>query len=553
MTRFISSMLGVLVLAAGLLACGGGSEPPSATATLPPVGDAAVQQPIQPAVQSQSAAPQPQAGQTESPLDMAAQPPEQLRGEEAPPAPWPTFTPGPEPQSGHRLLFARTRRFYTANADGSDIQRLELSQQPPQLFGGSFKDPGRGWLGPNSRYLVYFADQEAQLWRADLSTSENVLLAERMIPAGQEDEGEFIRILTQQTMSWTSDGGRVALLGVPDTVDLFILDAGANSLTRVTQDELHESQPQWSSNGRYLAYVVTDQSAGTRALYVLDTSSQQIAQIDMGVIRDSLGLAATTRFVFGDDMQWVSETQLAFYPRTDNEGRSAGIWLYDAAQGTVQPATTDQIQYSDWSGMARAWAYTTATEPQGLWLLQLGAAQPQLLVEGPAAAPVWKPDGRSVLYSWSNPDTTGWDLRVADVGGGERTLAQNVSLIQPDLSDPGPAGKRYWDPNGQMVLYTAVGRDYGRANQAEGGYGVEAGPDLENWWMVPAGAGEPRRVTDMQKVFYLQDPELSPDGSAWAFIAFSYVDRVQHLYAMPREGGHPERVDAGVRWFEWLP
>lgn len=549
MRRFTTILLGMVVLTAGLLACGGDSEP--AVPTLPPLDAGIQQQPTVSAGRPQSVAPQP--AQSDQALDQAAQPPEMLRGEQAPPPPWPTFTPGPKPQSEHRLLFARARKLYTARADGADIQPLELSPKPPQLFGGSFKDPGRGWLGPKSRYLLYFADQEAQLWRADLTTAENVLLAERMIPLDQQDEAEFVRILVQQKMSWASDGTRVALVGVPDTVDLFIADLAAQRLTRVTRDELQEGRPYWSPNAQYLVYVTTDQTTGSRALYVWDAQAQQTTEVDLGPIRKALDLGPGAGFAFGADLMWVSDTELVFYPSTTSGGRSAGIWSYDASSGALRPIATEQMGNFDWSDEAGAWAYARADDESGaLWMLELGAGDPKLLVEGQVHAPVWSPDGRSILYSQGDPEAAGWDLRVVDVNGNTRTLAEDAPLIQPDLSDPGPAGKRYWDPAGQSVLYTAVGRDYGRAEQEEG-YGGEAGPDLENWWIVPAGGGETRRVTDMQKTFYLQDPELSPDGGAWAFIAFSYVDRMQHLYTMSRAGSHPERVDAGILWFEWLP
>lgn len=542
MTRF-AILFSVTVLAVGLLACGGSSQP--AAPTLPPL-----ETPAAPSAQQQ-VAPAAEPPQADTAMDLAAEPPQQIRGGKAPLLPpWPTFTPGPEPQSDYRLIYARTRRFYTANTDGSNIQVLKFAKDYPQLLVGSYKDSGRGWLSPNGRYLLYFAGQEAQLWRANLKSLENVQLAERMLPEGKAGDKGIIRILTDQEMSWTSDGGRAALLGVPDNVDLFIADLTTDQLTRVTRDELQENGPQWSPNGQHLAYIATDQGSGTQILYVLNAATRQPAEVDLGPIRDALDLSPSAGFAFAGQLTWLSDTQFAFYPQANR--RSGGIWLYDVAAGTVQPILTDRIGKVAWSSEARAWIYSSPDELGALWLLRLGDPKPTLLVEGEAYAPVWSPDGRSVLYSWSDPETTGWDLRVVDLNGSDRTLVQNASLIQRVPSEPGPAGKRYWSPDGQFVLYTAVGRDYGRAEQEEG-YGGEAGPDLENWWIVPASGGEARRATDMQKIFYLQEPALSPDGTTWVYIGFSYTDRMQHLYTMPRQGGHPEKVDVGVRWFHWLP
>lgn len=539
MTRLLV-LLAVTILAVGLIACGGSSQP--AIPTLPPLATSAA-----------SSVQQPAQSPGDSPLNLAVEVPVQLRGNEEPaPPPWPTFTPGPEPQSRHRLIYARTRRFYTASADGSEMQTLKFATQAPQLLASSYKDPGRGWLDPNGRYVVYFAGEEAQLWQASLASLENVQLAGRMLPLGKEGDKDLLRILGEQEMDWTSDGRRVALVGAPDTVDLFIVDLTTAQLTRVTQDDLQESALHWSPTGQYLAYVAADQGTGTQVLYVVDAGVQQPRQVDTEPIQTTLGSDTAAGFTFGSQLTWVSDTQLVFYPRTGRRQRSAGIWSYDVTSGAVRPILTDAVTDVAWSADAQAWVYSTSEAQGTLWLLRLGDPKPAVLVEGGAYAPVWSPEGRSVLYSWSEAGTTGWELRVVDLKGSSRTLARDVALIEPATLEPGPAGKRYWAPDAQFVLYTTVGRDYGRAER-EQGYGGEAGPDLENWWVVPAGGGEPRQATDLQKAFYFQEPVLSPDGTTWAFIGFSYTDRVQHLYTMPRDGGHPEKVDAGVRWFAWLP
>lgn len=542
--RDLSIFLSIAVLAIGLLACGGSSTP--AVPTLPPlptVGSAGARR--QPAPASQ-----PSEGR--APVDVAAEPPRQIQGDGAPLAPpWPTFTPGPDPQSEDRLIYARTRRFYTANADGSNMQALKFENDSPQLL-AQYKDPGRGWLSPDGRYLLYFADQVAQLWLADLESLGNQRLAERMLPAGKEGDKATIRTLTDQVMSWTSDNTRVAFIGMPDTVDLFTVDLTTGQLTRVTQDGLSESRPQWSPDGRYLAYAATNQETGNQALYVLDARAQppNPAEIDMRPVREVFDMGPGSGFAFINQLVWVSDTQFVFYPHSS--GRSNGIWLYDVTAKTMEPVLAERVDRVRWSAEARAWAYSKPDAPGTLWLLRLNDSKSVPLVEGEAYAPVWSPNGQSVLYSWSDPESTGWDLRVVDLNGNDRTLARDVSLIQKTPSEPGPAGKRYWSPDGKLVLYTAVGRDYGRAER-QAGYGGEAGPDLENWWIVPASGGEARRATDMQKVFYVQEPRLSPDGTVWAYVAFSYTDRVQHLYTMAREGGHPKHIDAGVRWFRWLP
>ncbi|MFQ5859757.1 MAG: hypothetical protein ACE5LU_29530, partial [Anaerolineae bacterium] len=92
-------VISIAVLSAGLLACGGSSQP--AVPTLPPLGTSAApnsQEQPAPVVQQSYGGAQNTASrplQADEAMNMAAKLPQQLRGEEAPAPPWPTFTPGP--------------------------------------------------------------------------------------------------------------------------------------------------------------------------------------------------------------------------------------------------------------------------------------------------------------------------------------------------------------------------------------------------------------------------------------------------------------------------
>jgi Tol biopolymer transport system component len=543
MTR-IASILGAVLLAAAFAACGGRSTPmPS-----PPLSTPAVQGQVQQPAAAQQVEPE----QEGAAVNRPAQLPEPLQAEEAPPPPWPTFTPGPEPQSSHRLLFARSHRFYTANADGSQVEQLEFSATTPPLLAASYKESGRGWLSPDGHMLLYFAGDEAQLWWGDVQTLDNGMLAERMLPPGQEESNDLIHVLNTQRMAWTSDGSRVAYVGVPNNVDLFVLDVASRSATQITDDGQEEDELVWSPDNTKLVYLSLDAVAGTEDVGVWDAVSQSTTQVDVQPIRDAGGLAPDAHLSFGWQFDWLDDSRLALYPQSGNQSdASLGIWVYDVPTGQLKQIVADSLQSVDWSQAAQAWAYTRTDEPGTVWLARSSGGRPEALAQGNAHAPVWSPEGSELLYSVGDPDVVGWNLAIADLNGNSRVIAENAALIENDLSEPGPNGKRYWGPDGSFVVYTSVGRDYGRA-EAQEGYGGQAGPDLENWWIAPLSGGTARMATDLQKVFYLQQPALSPDGTTWAYIGFSYTDRLQHLYAMPVMGGHPEQVDAGVGWFRWL-
>ena len=530
-------VLGVLLVTAlGALRCGGSAPPP--VPTLPPLTTTTPQGPSAKSGNAAAAPLQPPAPQQPVPTPQ--------------PPPWPTFTPGPKPTSAHRLLYVTAGRLWTANVDGSDRQPLKLDPPSPRLL-TPFKDPGRAWLGPHGQRLVYFAGKTAELWVADLSTGHNVRLAERMLPPGLDRKQQVAtgRTLLDQKMAWTADGQRVALLGAPDNYDLFVVDLTTNTLTRITEDDRQEGDFVWSPDGRYLAFTAFDNTFGTTGLSAWDSVAGRVMGFPLDPVAEAAGLSPTLPMSFDRGLTFLDEHRFIFYPVSRNG--SVGIWLADVTDESLTPVITDALSDVAWSPEAKAWVYVRRDEPGKLWLLRLGDSEPKLLTDDQAYAPVWSPDGHAVLYSRSDPNTTGWDLRVLNLDTGEtQVLATNVRLIQQAPPEPGPSGKRFWAPDGSLVIYSTVGRDYGRAEEF-GIRGVEAGPDLENWWMATPGRAQPWQATDLQKVFYLQPPSLSPDGQVWAFVGFSYVDLTQHLWTMPREGGHPTKIDSPVRWFRWLP
>lgn len=540
--RRVITAVGAVLLITLAAACGGRSTP--AVPTLVPLVATSP-----PESQPQQAAARAEDAQPDVALNRPAQLPEQLLSEEAPPPPWPTFTPGPGLPPGDHLVLARSHRFYTARADGGELEQLKFNTDTPPLLAASYKEPGRGWLSPDGRTLLYFAGDEAQLWWGDVQTHDNGLLAERLLPP--EAETELIHALTTQEMAWTSSGNRAALLGAPNQVELFVVDVPSHTATQITDDDHEESGMVWSTDELQLAYLSVTPGSETEDVFIWDATTQKPTRIDLQPMRDAAGVGENDRLSFRWQMEWLGDSRLALYPHIGSEPNSLGIWVYDVAAQQLTQIVADGLDDVDWSPAAQAWTYTRADEPGTIWVVGLSGGEPRAVAKGDAHAPVWSPDGSEVLYSVSDPDVAGWNLGIADVNGNSRIVAQNVSLIENDLSQLGPRGKRYWGPDGSFVLYTSVGRDYGRA-EAQEGYGGQAGPDLENWWLAPVNGGTPRMASDLQKVFYLQEPELSPDGEVWAFLGFSYTDRLQHLYTMPVRGGHPQPVDAGVGWFGWL-
>ncbi|MFN8423658.1 MAG: hypothetical protein U0470_09875 [Anaerolineae bacterium] len=119
---------------------------------------------------------------------------------------------------------------------------------------------------------------------------------------------------------------------------------------------------------------------------------------------------------------------------------------------------------------------------------------------------------------------------------------------------PGPNFKLAWSKDNTAIVFSRVGRDYGLKDRV-GVVGSlpSAGDDIENFYAVGVdGKAPPRLLTDLTKAFYLNDLAASPDGRAYAFIGFTYLDRTQRLLVVAAGGSQPVSIDTPVRWFTWV-
>lgn len=520
----ILALLALVLVSLALLACGGQAVPtsPPAPTGLPVEGPAVTQVPV------------------EGPAP-TAQP--QLPATPDPSIVLPTFTPGPKVLSGNRLLYVRSGQLWIANADGSDRQPL-LGEDAPQVYSPP-RDPGRAWVSPSGQKVAYLGGSEGSLWIVNVDGSDNHQVSEGLLPAPgtgtEKDIENVIRRLYGQELAWSPDEKRVAFLGAPGfPIDLYIARVDGAELVQVTDDELNDTEPAWSPDGRYLAYTSVDERFANEYVYFVTADGKQVSQVDTQSALEQTG--AEYKVLAGvQGVTWLDDTSLFFYPLSARG--SLGIWRATVPSGDVSVIFSEPIGEPAWSPEARSWVFPLAGQPGKLWILGEGDSAARLLAEN-AYAPIWSPDGQWVVYSAETEETVaGWDIRVVNPDGtDDRLLTRAANLIGREPPEPGPEGKRYWSADGKSLFYTAVGASYG-----------SPGPDLENWWQVSLAGGEPRPVTDLQRVFYLQQPEPSPDGKSYAFVGFSYLDKVLRVWTFGSTGGNVKQVDVNARWFHWLP
>ena len=108
-----------------------------------------------------------------------------------------------------------------------------------------------------------------------------------------------------------------------------------------------------------------------------------------------------------------------------------------------------------------------------------------------AEDPLWSPDGRRLLFS---RDKDLWLLDMTSGKTGGEPLLRRADLRKAAGKEDLEFDRTVWSPRGDAIV-------------------LAAGGDL---WLVPAGGGEPRRLTSTPEDE--TDPKPSPDGSKVAFV-----------------------------------
>ncbi|MFN8470777.1 MAG: hypothetical protein U0822_01040 [Anaerolineae bacterium] len=544
-------MLGLALLGAVTLsAC---TQSP-ATAPAPVAPPAAASDSGSNAVQSAPAAGQPSSAQPAAPSSGTITAEEAVRGQViAPPKNpstglngeiRPTTVPdavvplGPATTSKDRVLYARGGNLWVASADGKEHRKL-LPDDAPAIWSPP-KDPGRVWISPSNRQIMYIASPSGSMVVVDIDGKNLRQVLDNATPKqnsiDDRERQKVERKLIDQEVAWSPDESKVAFVGAPNgQVDLYMLDLQTGKTTQVTNDVFQEDLLTWSPKGDALFFKGRDDPNGQEKAFVLRGS--QVTEIPSDKIAGTVG-----ERVLGGVLApgWYDNDRVFFYPTSANL-TSLGLWMYDLRDGSLTPLVKDVMTTPIYDKTNRRWAYVGGDAKTTLFVLDGPGAQPKAVVQEKAEAPIWTPNGKQIVYSSDNGQM--YDIHVVNVdGSNDKALALNVNLIADNPANQSPAGKRFFSPDGKLLVYTAAGADYGMT-----------GDNLENWWAVPLDGSHPASpLTDIPKIFYVRQLSYSPDKDSFAFTGLRYADRTTHLWTASSNGGNIVKLDAEVRWYRWL-
>ncbi|MEW6130440.1 MAG: S9 family peptidase [Acidobacteriota bacterium] len=198
------------------------------------------------------------------------------------------------------------------------------------------------------------------------------------------------------------------------------------------------SAPQWSPDGRRIAYIAQGQPSGAQ-LFVkwMDTGEEtQITRVERG-LNNFQWSPDGRRFTFNMN---VPSTQQKFSVRLPQ--RPAG------ANWVAPPRVIDRLNYrADGSG------YT----PDGfshLFIVPSDGGTPRQLTEGDFnhGAPEWTPDGQTIIFSAARRADWEYDRAGSDI----YALTVSTGQIKQLTDRKGPDSNPTISPDGKMIAYTGI-------------------------------------------------------------------------------------------------
>ena len=275
----------------------------------------------------------------------------------------------------------------TLMAQPFDLLRLQLSGEPATV--------ARGVGGSSTGYAGFSVSTNGVLaYAGPLSTQSELRWVDRSGRSGQvvAPKGDYI------DFTLSPDESRVAYARVDpqqQAPDIWILDLGRGTSTRITSERLVDAGPVWSPRGDEIVFRSNRSSTIGVELYRVTSSPGGTPRLIYGLEQAGKAALRSTRYLL-----LVSDGQVVFSHAT--VGAGYGIWsssadgrnpkvILDTPDNELQPAFSPDNRWmayaSDQSGRYEIYVQDFPAGAQRTLVSTAGGMQPR-----------WRGDGRELYY-----------------------------------------------------------------------------------------------------------------------------------------------------------
>lgn len=319
-----------------------------------------------------------------------------------------------------------------------------------------------------------------------------------------------------------TSGHRIVYVSEVDgDADIYLVDPDSGNSSLLThRPSSTESGPQWSPDGKHIAFV----SDGLGSLDIIAVDVSNFGETDLiafQVLTSSEGNEESPRWnADGDQLAYVtdldghSDVYVAhFQPETGEGGSPVRI-----TSGETEEFLGDWSPDGEWLVFSRR----GDEDAQGLWMRNPDGVNLFRLTSENDLAPVWSPDGDAIAFVRLASEKSGegnrdiYLLRPEDDDEWRGTVKAEPLITSPE-ADHSPD----WAPDGDTLVYVSE-RD--------------GNPEI---YVIETDRDDPPRRLTMNEAEESQ-PVWSPDGKRIAFV--SDVHGEGEIFVMDADGSNQQRL-----------
>ena len=274
-----------------------------------------------------------------------------------------------------------------------------------------------------------------------------------------------------------------------------------------------ESQPRWSPDNKYLAFVSSRQEAKGGQVWLLNRAGGEAVKVT-----DVKGGVS--------DYAWAPDsTRLVLVVKDPDPADKDADEKADEKK-TPKPIVIDRYRFkADGDGFLRG-------ERSHLYLFDLASKKAEILTPGnfEEGSPAWSPDGTRIAFIRTHGEgdvdkMPNRDLFVIDARAGAQPRRLTTTTAE-ELGAPA------WSPDGRQIAY--------RLGDEIRNYAY----DQAQLMVIPAAGGEPRPLTrELDRP--VSSARWSADGTRLFFTVVD--DRAEHVGSVAASGGAVQRLVEGRR------